>query len=75
MVKQKKNACLADDFIFGGPAIAKELGIPDRKLYYLAASGQLGDAVQKLGPKTLVASREKLRLRLGLVAPPSASAA
>jgi hypothetical protein len=63
----QKISTIADDLIIGGPNIARELGVPDRKFYYLAASGQLGDAVQKLGPKTYTASRAKLRARLGLV--------
>ena len=65
MAQQKST--IADDLIVGGPAIARELGMPDRQFYYLAANGRLGNSVQKLGPKIYVASRAKLRARLGLV--------
>jgi hypothetical protein len=65
MTKQV-SAAIKDDLIIGGPNIANELGIPYRQLTYLASTGQLGDAIKKLGPKKLIASRTKLRTKLGL---------
>jgi hypothetical protein len=72
MTKSKPET-IADDLIKGGPAIALELGIPYRQLTYLVANGRLEGAVTKLGPKLLIASRAKLRAKLGLVAKPDAA--
>jgi hypothetical protein len=65
-MKARPTESIADDLIVGGPKIAAELGISYRRLVYFVATGHLGDAVTKLGPKVLVASRTKLRAKLGL---------
>jgi hypothetical protein len=66
---------IAADLIVGGPAIAEELGMSYRRLGYLVASGYLGDAVTHLGPKLLIASRSKLRAKLGLAPAKTTTAA
>jgi hypothetical protein len=57
---------LADDLIWGvkGPnGIAAELGTTVRHAYYLISKGAI--PVRKLGARTVVASRSKLRERFG----------
>jgi hypothetical protein len=49
------------DWIWGGEAIAKEIGCTPEQLYYLFSTGVFGDAVFKLGRKTMIASRSRLR--------------
>jgi hypothetical protein len=49
------------DWIWHGEAIAKEIGCTPEQLYYLFSQGVFGDAVFKLGRKTMVASRSRLR--------------
>jgi hypothetical protein len=49
------------DWVWGGEAIAEELGCTPEQLYYLFSTGIFGDAVFKLGRKTMVASRSRLR--------------
>jgi len=50
---------LSDDLLWGACDIAKFVGLPLRKTYYLIARGKL--PARKLGPKTIVASRSELR--------------
>jgi hypothetical protein len=57
----RANETLADDLLWGGAAIAAELGIPLPKFYYLFEIGALKNAVWKLSPKQLVGSRSRLR--------------
>jgi hypothetical protein len=66
---------IADDLVIGGPLIAQEIGCSYRQLAHMVATGKLGDAVTKLGPKMLVASRSKLRAKLGLAPANSSTAA
>jgi hypothetical protein len=49
---------LADDLIVGAEAIAKELGLTPRQVFYFAAKGEL--PIRKLG-RLLTASRSRLR--------------
>ena len=51
MAQQKST--IADDLIVGGPAIARELGMPDRQFYYLAANGRLGELGVEARPENL----------------------
>jgi hypothetical protein len=76
MTKKQKptDDLIASDLIIGGPRIADAMGIPYRQLSYLVATGRLGDAITKLGPKKLVASRSKLRAVLGLTEKPASAA-
>jgi hypothetical protein len=67
----KPNPNLSDDIIWGvngEDGIAAFLGIRPRKAYYLIAREKI--PVQKLGPKTIIASRQQLR---GVLAPEAAS--
>jgi hypothetical protein len=50
-----------NDLVWGGQAIADALGCSLERFYYLNNKGVFGDAVQRLGHKTLVASRSPLR--------------
>jgi hypothetical protein len=52
------------DFLWGARAIGAYIGRTEQQVHYLHGRGQLGDAVTKLGHKTLVASRAKLRALL-----------
>lgn len=52
---------LADDLIYGAAAIGKEIGLPERKVFYHAERGNL--PIRKIG-NLLVASRCQLRARL-----------
>jgi hypothetical protein len=49
------------EFAWGGQAIADALGCSLETFYYLNNKGAFGDAVKRLGHKTLVASRARLR--------------
>jgi hypothetical protein len=56
---------LADDLVWGvdGPnGIAAEIGCTREQTYYLIKQGRL--PVKKIGYRTIVASREQLRLHL-----------
>ena len=56
---------LKDDLIWGvdGPdGIAAFLGLPERKCYYLISRGKI--PVTKVGRRTIVASRTRLRAAL-----------
>jgi hypothetical protein len=62
----KKPESLSDDLIWGVAGehgIAAELGIPASKAYYLVARGAI--PVERLGHKTIVASRKQLRRLTG----------
>ena len=59
---------LADDLLWGidgNNGIAAFLGIPPRKCYYLIEQGKI--PVQKLGDKTVAASRSQLRRLFGVL--------
>lgn len=67
MSTQSRNSTLAADLIWGVSGehgIAREINRSESETYYLIASGALGDAVKKLGHRTIVASRTKLRRHL-----------
>lgn len=49
------------DLVWGLKAIGAEIGRNEQQTQYLHARGLLDGIVTKLGPKTLVASRAKLR--------------
>ena len=60
-----ENAISDDsDLIWGGVNIAKEINRTTDQFYYLHEKGVLKGAVAKLGHKTFVASRRKLRALL-----------
>jgi hypothetical protein len=51
-----------DDLVWGGPALTKALNLKnERQLYYLYSLGRFEDAIWKVGRKTMVGSRSKLR--------------
>jgi hypothetical protein len=49
------------DWIWHGENIAAEIGCTVEQLYYLFSQGVFGDAIFKLGRKTMVASRSRLK--------------
>ena len=49
------------DWIWHGEKIAQFPGISPEKLYYLFSQGMFSDAIWKMGRKTMVASRSRLR--------------
>jgi hypothetical protein len=52
------------DTVWGAEAIGRELGDPPlsvQQVYYLHRSGALKGAVRKLGHRTMIGSRRKLR--------------
>jgi hypothetical protein len=49
------------EFVWGGQAIADALGCSLETFYYLNTRGVFATAVRRLGHKTLVASRSRLR--------------
>jgi len=51
---------LSDDLIWGIENIAAEIGLPKRRIYYLHSRGKL-PFIKKIGHRTAVASRKKLR--------------
>jgi len=53
---------LADDLLWGVPAIAAYIGQETRAVHYLIAKGVL--PVRRLGHRTLVASKQELRAAL-----------
>jgi hypothetical protein len=53
-----------NDLLWGGKSIAKEINRSTQQFYYLHEKGVLKGAVAKLGHKTFVASRRKLRALL-----------
>jgi hypothetical protein len=53
-----------NDLLWGGENIAKEINRSTQQFYYLHEKGVLKGAVAKLGHKTFVASRRKLRALL-----------
>jgi hypothetical protein len=53
-----------NDIVWGGPALAREIGRTTEQFYYLYGKGVLKGAVAKLGHKTFVGSRRKLRALL-----------
>lgn len=53
-----------NDLLWGGKNIAKEINRSTAQFYYLYEKGVLKGAVAKLGHKTFVASRRKLRALL-----------
>lgn len=53
-----------NDLLWGGKSIAKEINRTTQQFYYLHEKGALKGAVAKLGHKTFVASRRKLRALL-----------
>jgi hypothetical protein len=52
------------DFVWGGKNIAKEINRTTQQFYYLHEKGVFKGAVRKLGHKTFVGSRRKLRALL-----------
>jgi hypothetical protein len=50
-----------NDWLFGGPAIAEFLDWSLKQLYHRYHKNELGDAVWKMGRRTMVGSRQKLR--------------
>jgi hypothetical protein len=50
-----------DDLMWGGLNLAKEINRTTQQFYYLHEIGALKGAVAKLGHKTFVGSRRKLR--------------
>jgi hypothetical protein len=50
-----------NDWLFGGPAIAEFLGWSLKQLYHRYSKGELGDSCWKMGRRTMVGSRQKLR--------------
>ena len=61
--RQAETAPQSDrsDWIWHGENIAREIGCTPEQLYYLFSQSVFGDAVFKLGRKTMVASRSRLR--------------
>ena len=53
-----------NDLVWGGENIAKEINRTTAQFYYLHERGVLKGAVAKLGHRTFVASRRKLRALL-----------
>jgi hypothetical protein len=53
-----------NDIVWGGPNLAKEINRTTQQFYYLYEKGVLKGAVAKLGHKTFVGSRRKLRALL-----------
>jgi hypothetical protein len=49
------------DWAWGAEAIGQEIGRTASQVHYLHEAGLLGDATFKLGHKTLVGDRRKLR--------------
>lgn len=49
------------DWLWGAENIGRFIGRTTAQVYYLHSSGLLRGATWKLGPKTLVGSRSKLR--------------
>ena len=49
------------DLVWGAAAIGEEINRTAQQVYHLHGSGALAGAVSKLGHKTLVASRSRLR--------------
>jgi hypothetical protein len=49
------------DVVWGAAAIGNEINCPPAKVYYLFSKGLLRGAVKKLGHKTFIGSRSKLR--------------
>jgi hypothetical protein len=49
------------DWIWGAEAIGREIGRDVNQVYYMFSAGQFRGAVWKMGLKTMVASRTKLR--------------
>jgi hypothetical protein len=49
------------DAIWGAEAIGREINRSAAQVYYLHRTGALDGAVAKLGPKTYVGSRQKLK--------------
>ena len=52
-------AALSDDLLWGAQAIADEIGLSLDQVYHLIRMKRL--PVTKLGPKTIIASRKRLR--------------
>jgi hypothetical protein len=50
-----------NDIVWGGPNLAKEINRTTNQFYYLHETGALKGAEKKLGHKTFVGSRRKLR--------------
>jgi len=55
----KPQPAINDDLLWGAQAIADEIGAPLDRVYYLIRKKKI--PVTKLGPKTIIASRRKLR--------------
>jgi hypothetical protein len=53
-----------DDIAWGAEAIGAEIQRSASQVYYLHEVGRLKGAVTKLGPRTLIGSRSKLRALL-----------
>lgn len=51
----------AGDLIWGGKAIGDEIGRSETQFYHLFRMGAFGDSVRKLGHRTFVGSRSRLR--------------
>jgi hypothetical protein len=58
----------ADDWVWGAEKIGQLIGRSTTQVYYLHSSGLLRGATFKLGRKTLVGSRSKLRALPDLLA-------
>lgn len=51
----------AGDLIWGAEAIGGEIGRSESQVYHLLHEGVLGDAVKKIGHRTIVGSKRRLR--------------
>ena len=54
------NISGTSDLVWGAVEIGREINRTPGQVYHLFGTGRLGDAVTKVGAKTLVGSRERL---------------
>jgi hypothetical protein len=59
--KTPTNSNNDSDFAWHAEGIGAVINKPPSQVYYLYEQGLLGDAVVKLGPKTLLGSKSRLR--------------
>lgn len=63
----KKQSAAESDDVWGAEAIGKLLGRTPEQTRYLIEKGVLDGAVKKVGHRTFVGSKSKLRERLSLL--------
>ncbi len=61
MPSEKSDDAAAADTVWGAEAIGAEIERSASQIYYLFERGHLKGAVCKLGPRTLIGSRSKLK--------------